>query len=364
MPDTGMTGATMRAARVDEIRGPVRVTDMPVPEIGPDDALVRVVASGICRSDWHIWNGDWNWVGIKLPSPAVLGHEMGGVVESVGANVRRVTPGTRVTVPFNLACGFCPYCRDGRQNLCDNAAYPMLLPGSGGWAQYARVPTADLNCIPLPQGVNELAAAALGCRYMTAWRGVRTRGGVRGGETVLVLGCGGVGLAAIEIATALGGRVIAADIDHAKLEAARKAGASETVEAGGLKAEEVGRTVKKRTGGGVDLAIDAFGSQNTVIAALRALRKGGRLAQIGLTSQQEKGQVTIPLDLLVNNEWQITGSLGNPHSAYPELLSMVAAGRLRPTALVSREVSLDEVGAVLHDMDAYRTTGYVVITRF
>ena len=141
----------------------------------------------------------------------------------MGANVRRTSPGARVAVPFNLACGFCPYCRDGRQNLCDNAAFPMLLQGSGGWAQYPRVPTADLNCIPLPAGVDELAAAALGCRYMTAWRGVRTRGGIRGGETVLVLGCGGVGLAAIEIANALGGRVVAADIDPAKLKIAEEA---------------------------------------------------------------------------------------------------------------------------------------------
>jgi D-arabinose 1-dehydrogenase-like Zn-dependent alcohol dehydrogenase len=136
---------TMRAARVDGVRQPVHVAEVPVPEIGADDALVRVVASGICRSDWHLWNGDWGWLGMKLPQPAVLGHEIGGVVAAAGSGVRQIKPGMRVTIPFNMACGWCPYCRDGRQNLCDNAQFPMLLEGSGGWAQYVRVPTADLN---------------------------------------------------------------------------------------------------------------------------------------------------------------------------------------------------------------------------
>lgn len=367
MLDAAQPGSarTMRAAKIDGVRGKVRVADVPVPEIGEEDALVRVVASGICRSDWHLWNGDWNWVGLKLPQPAVLGHEIGGVVEQVGSAVRQVKPGMRVTIPFNMACGICPYCRDGRQNLCDNAAIPMLLPGSGGWAQYCRIPTADLNCIPLPEQVDELSAAALGCRYMTAWRAVRARGGVRGGEVAVVLGCGGVGMAAVEISASLGGRVIAVDVDPGKLARARELGAADTVDAQAQKPEEIAKAVKKLAGGGgADLAIDALGSYATMLGGLLSLRKGGRLAQVGLTSQAEKGAVAVPVDILVNKELSIVGSLGNPHSAYGELLGMVAAGRLKPKALVSREVSLEDVEGVLHDMDAFKTTGYVVITRF
>ncbi|MDQ2805206.1 MAG: alcohol dehydrogenase catalytic domain-containing protein [Pseudomonadota bacterium] len=355
---------TMRAAQTEGIRQAVRVADVSVPEIGEDDALIRVVASGICRSDWHLWNGDWTWVGMKLPQPAVLGHEMGGVVVAVGSGVTQVKAGTRVTVPFNLACGHCPYCRDGRQNLCDNAAFPMMMPGSGGWAQYSRIPNADLNCIPLPDAVDEVSAAALGCRYMTAWRAVRVRGAVRGGEIAVVLGCGGVGLAAVEIAAALGARVVAVDIDAQKLQLARTLGAADVIEATERDPRKLARQIKTLVGGvGADIAIDALGSSATALPGLLSLRKGGRLAQVGLTSQEDKGQLTIPADMLVNKEWSIVGSLGNPHSGYPELLGMVAAGRLQPRRLVSREVGLEDVDSVLHEMDGYATSGYVVITQ-
>lgn len=361
----GTIPKTMRVAQTAGTRQAVQVAEAPVAELGEEDALIRVVASGICRSDWHLWNGDWTWVGMRLPQPAVLGHEMGGVIEAVGSGVKHVRPGMRVTVPFNLACGYCPYCRDGRQNLCDNAAFPMMMPGSGGWAQYSRIPTADLNCIPLPDGVDELAAAALGCRYMTAWRGMRARGGVRGGEIAVVLGCGGVGLAAVAIGVALGARVIAVDTQPEKLARAKELGAEQALQADGKEPRAFAKEIKQATGGvGADLAVDALGSSATLLPGLLALRKGGRVAQIGLTSQEDKGQVTIPVDIMVNKELSIVGSLGNPHSGYPELLNLVAAGRLNPTALVSRQVGLEDVDGVLHDMDGFETTGYVVITRF
>ena len=361
----GALPKTMRAAQSSGPRSPVEVVEMPVPEVREGEALIRISASGICRSDWHLWNGDWTWVGLKLPQPGVLGHEMGGTIVTVGPGVKRASTGMRVTVPFNLACGHCAYCHEGRQNLCDNAVFPMLLPGSGGWAQYARIPNADLNCIPLPDAVDELSAAALGCRYMTAWRAMRARGGVRGGEKVVVVGCGGVGLAAVEIGTALGGRVIAVDIDSEKLRRARELGAEQVIEVGGQEPRPLARAIRQAAGGeGVDLAVDALGSTATLLPGLLALRKGGRLAQVGLTSQEDKGAISIPVDLLVNKELSIVGSLGNPHSGYPELLSLVASGRLKPRALVSREVKLDEVDAVLREMDDFKTSGYVVITRF
>ena len=128
----------MRAAQFGGIREPVRVREMQVPEIDEGDALVRVITCGICRSDWHLWNGDWQWFGVKLLQPAVLGHEIGGVVEKVGSSVRLIQPGMRVTIPFHLACGYCPYCRSGEQNLCENRIVLQRTPGSGGWAQYMR----------------------------------------------------------------------------------------------------------------------------------------------------------------------------------------------------------------------------------
>jgi len=357
---------TMKAAQLAGVRGEVTVKDLQIPEVGPDDALVRVVASGICRSDWHLWNGDWEWLGLRVKPGAVLGHEIGGVVEAVGANVRSVRPGQRVTVPMNLACGHCHHCSRGEQNICDNAAFPHFIPGSGGWAQYMRAPNANLNCIALPDGVDELTAAALGCRYMTAWRAIQNRGSLKGGESVAVFGCGGVGQAAIEIATALGGRVIAIDVDDAKLARAREIGASEVVNARGLSPEKTGELVCRVTdrGAGVDLAVDALGASATVNSALHSLRKGGRLAQVGLTSQEEKGAIGIPIDMLVFKELDIRGSSGNPQSQYDELLGLVASKKLNPTALVSREVALADVQSVLHDMDKFKTDGYVIITDF
>ncbi|MCC0079382.1 MAG: alcohol dehydrogenase catalytic domain-containing protein [Rhodobacter sp.] len=357
---------TMLAARMEGVRGKVIVEEMHIPEIGPDDALVRVTASGICRSDWHVWNGDWGWLGFKLEPGTVLGHEIGGIVEAVGDNVRGVKPGDRVTVPFNLACGCCAHCGRGEQNLCVDRVSPHLIPGSGGWAQYVRAPNASLNCIPLPDGVDELTAAALGCRYMTAWRAVRSRGGLLGGESIAVFGCGAVGLAAIEIARTLGGRVIAIDIDDAKLARAREVGATQVLNVRGMSPADTGLAVKAITdrGAGVDLALDALGSTQTANSAIHALRRGGRLAQVGLTSQEEQGNILVPMDKIVLNELDIRGSLGNPQSQYAELLGLVAAGRLNPKRLVSRQVSLSDVGSVLDDMDQFKTDGYVIITDF
>jgi propanol-preferring alcohol dehydrogenase len=354
----------MNTSVIDAVRGVARVERVAIPEIAADDALVRVVASGICRSDWHLWNGDWGWFDQKLGS--TLGHEIGGVVEAVGANVRNVKTGMRVTIPFNLACGTCPYCRKGRQNLCDNQQLPQTLPGSGGWAEFMRAPNADLNCIPLPDGVDELAAAALGCRFMTAWRAVQARGDVRGGETVAIFGCGGVGQAAVEIASVLGARVIAVDVDDRKLSKMLQLGADLIVNSRGMTGEETAQKVKAVTDGaqGADLAVDALGIRDTMIGALMSLRKGGRLSQVGLTSQAEQGRIELPTDLIVINEWEIRGSLGNPHGSYNDLLSMVARGRLHPTKLVSEQVRLSDVARVLDDMDNFRTDGYVIITDF
>lgn len=354
----------MKASILDGVRSIARVEQVDIPEIGPDDALIKVVASGICRSDWHLWNGDWAWFDQKLF--ATLGHEIGGVVEAVGSNVKNIKTGMRVTIPFNLACGSCPYCRKGRQNLCDYQQTPNSLPGSGGWAEYMRAPNADMNCIELPEGVDELSAAALGCRFMTAWRAVQSQGAVRGGETVAVFGCGGVGQAAVEIAAVLGARVIAVDVDDRKLAKMKDLGADAVVNSGGLSGEEAALKVKAITDGGVgaDLAVDALGIRNTMIGALMSLRKGGRLAQVGLTSQAEQGMVALPTDLIVVNEWEIRGSLGNPQGGYRDLLAMVARGKLNPTRLVSEQVRLSDVARVLDDMDNFRTDGYVVITDF
>ena len=357
--------STMRAVQVEAIREPMVLRDIAIPDIGEHDALVRVVASGICRTDWHVWNGDWTWAGLKLPVPITLGHEIGGVIERVGSQVTSLQPGMRVCVPFNFADGTCPYCRRGKQNLCENASWNFTTPGSGGFAEFARVPNAQLNCIPLPSNVTERDGAALGCRYMTAYRAVRSQANVRPGQTVLVIGIGGVGRSAVQIATAMGGLVVAVDSKPSALESAKRLGAIAVVNAAGLGPEDIAKKVKDANGGlGVEVAIDAMGGHITTPAAISALAKGGRLVVAGLTTQDDQGQISIPIDQLVLSEWSITGSLGNPHGDYGDLLQLVNSGRLQPSKLIGEEVALQDVMAVFERLSRFETEGFTVITSF
>ncbi|SFH78336.1 alcohol dehydrogenase catalytic domain-containing protein [Albimonas pacifica] len=355
----------MRAVVAEELRRPMEVVDVPIPDIGDDDVLVRPSASGICRTDWHVWNGDWTWCGLTLPLPITLGHEIGGVVERVGADVRRFKPGMRVCVPFNFADGDCPYCRKGLSNLCDNASWGFTTPGSGGFAQFARVPNADLNCVALPANVTEKDGAALGCRYMTSFRAVRSRAQVQAGETVVVVGDGGVGRSAVQIAAAMGALVVAIDTKDSALDASRAMGASHTINSSGLTPEEVRESLNALVGSrGADVAIDAMGGRNSTLTSLHALAKGGRLCVAGLTTQDDQGEVALPIDLMVFREWSLVGTLGNPHADYPELLRLVDSGKLQPSRLITEEVALGDVQSIFDRMPTFETEGFVVVTDF
>ncbi|MCL8207869.1 MAG: zinc-dependent alcohol dehydrogenase family protein [Actinomycetia bacterium] len=349
----------MKAVRIVATRQPLVFEDLPDPTPGPDDAVVRVQATGICRSDWHAWMGDWTWIGLAPTLPIVPGHEFGGEVVAVGANVREFAVGDRVTVPFHNACGHCAYCRAGSPNLCANTGiYGFSWDGS--FAEYVRVPHADFNLIRLPDTVDALTAAAMGCRYMTGYHGVM-RGGVRPGHWVAVQGAGGVGLSAIQVAAAVGAQVVAVDIDDAKLDKAREEGAVAVVNA---RRANVPEAVREITGGGAHVGIDALGIRETILNSILSLRKGGRHVQIGLTTAAEGGMVAVPIDAVTAMELEIVGSLGNPHPAYDGLLSLVAAGRLRPRNLVEREVGLEDVNAVFAAMTEFQTRGFNVVTRF
>lgn len=145
----------MRAAQMTAFRGALHVAEVPVMAPRSDSAVVQVEACGICRSDWHFWNQDWTWVGVNVPLPVVMGHEVGGVVVEVGSDVRTVKVGDRVTIPFHESDGTCPQCRAGFQNLCDHGVR-FARDRTGGWAQYVTITVADLNCIRLPEEVDTL----------------------------------------------------------------------------------------------------------------------------------------------------------------------------------------------------------------
>ncbi len=346
----------MKAAVIEELMMPLVVRDFPKPEVGPNEALLRLEACGVCRSDWHIWQGELSWMGIKPPLPAVLGHEQAGVIEEVGPGVKLIAPGMRVLTPFHNGCGTCRYCASGKSNLCTS---PKRR--GGGFAQYSIIGGADFNAIPLPDNVSFEAGAAMGCRFMTSYRGVADRGEVKGGDWVVVNGCGGIGLSAIQVAAALGAQVIAVDLDETKLARARAEGAVETIDA---RDGDVGQRVKDITKGGADVSIDALGIKATMLNSIHSLRKGGIHVQIGVTSAAESGEVALPVDLITASEIEFRGSIGNPHHQYRPMLNMVASGKLHPQSIVGERISLNDVPRVMESMGTFGTVGFTTITDF
>lgn len=350
----------MRAAVMEGVREPLVVRELPDPDCPSHGAVVRVEANGICRSDWHGWVGDWDWIGLAFEFPHVLGHEFCGVVEAVGRDVTRFEPGDRVIVPFSQGEGHCDMCRSGHSNVCRHG----MAPGFDYWGGFGRlsaIPYADVNLVPLPEEVSFVDGAGLGCRYMTSFHGLASQAQVRPGEWVAVHGCGGIGLSAVQIATALGGNVIGVDIDPAKLDFARRLGAVETVHAGNADPAEA---IKEITKGGAHLSVDALGIAATCRNSVRSLRPRGRHLQIGMTSGAERGDIALPIDLIAGLELVIVGSQGMPAVGYDAMLAMIAGGKLRPGELVTSRVPLEEAGTVLASMEDFATLGITVIDRY
>lgn len=349
----------MRAAQIIEHQKPLRVGNVPDPTPGPHDVIVKIEASGVCRSDWHAWMGDWKWMGLSPELPIIPGHELGGVVEEVGKEVKNFKRGDRVTTPFHEGCSYCPNCMSGHSNRCDNLKI-IGFGHDGAYAEYVKVPNGDFNLVRLPDEVDSVTAAAIGCRYMTGYHGV-IRSNIKPGEWLVVHGTGGVGLSAIQVANAVGAQVIAVDVDDNKLEMARKEGAVATVNA---RNEKVVKAIREITHGGAHASLEALGIQETIFNSVRCLRKGGRHVQMGLTTQNEAGLASLPIDAITSMELEIVGSIGNPLTGYDGLIALIAQGKLNPRSLVSREVALDDVTDVLNDMTNYNTYGFNVITKF
>ncbi|QEC49310.1 zinc-binding dehydrogenase [Baekduia soli] len=343
----------MRAVVVDAFGAPPSVREVPDPEPPPGGALVEVRATGLCRSDWHGWMG--HDPAIRLPH--IPGHEFAGVVVAVGAGVRDVAPGDRVTAPFCCGCGRCEPCRQGHTQLCDVDHQPgFSAPGT--FARLVAIPVADLNVVALPDDVAFADVAALGCRFMTAHAAVTVRGRVAAGEWVAVHGCGGVGLSAVMLATALGAGVVAADVDPRALELARGLGAVHLLDA---RDGDVADRVRELTGGGAHASIDAVGSAATCAASVLGLRKRGRHLQVGLLTGAEAAP-PVPMAAVIARELEVLGVHGMAVDRYPELLALVASGAVAPGRLVRRRIGLDAAPAALAAMGtAEAAAGITVI---
>jgi alcohol dehydrogenase len=324
----------------------------------PDDgAVLAVGATGLCRSDWHAWKGH-----DPVPSmPHIPGHELAGTVVQVGSAVTGWGAGDRVTVPFVCGCGVCEYCLSGDAQVCPHQTQPGFT-GPGSFAELIAIRAADLNLVALPQAVSFAAAACLGCRFATAFRALTVHARLRAGDWLAVHGCGGVGLSAVMIAAALGGRVIAVDISPAALALATELGAEHVVDAS--KDTDPAATITDISQGGAQISVDALGAPTTAVNSVRCLRRRGRHLQVGLLLGSESSP-PIPMDLVISRELEIYGSHGMPARDYPELLALIADQRLRPELLVTREIALDQAPLALTSMDREPSTaGITVITSF
>ncbi|NQD42250.1 zinc-dependent alcohol dehydrogenase family protein [Glutamicibacter halophytocola] len=351
----------MKALVLTGFQKELEVLEMPDPALGSSrDVIVRVEANGICRSDWHLWMGDWDWIGLKLELPHIMGHEFAGVVESVGADVSRYKVGDRVLVPHAHGDGVCEYCLNGQQNVCEHVTFAGTSYW-GGYGRYVNVPDADRNLIRLPENVSFDAAAGLGCRFMTAFHGVVDQVAVRPGEWVSVHGCGGVGLSAIHIAAASGAHVIAVDINDEALSLAQSLGAVATINA---KTGDVAAQIREITGGGVHVSVDALGIAATCQAAVNSLRKRGRMLQVGMTSNAEAGMIPLPIDNIVLQELRIIGSANMPIGRYPDMMRMLEQGVLDPGKLITNRVGIEQAGDILTSMGEYRGAGVSVLNRW
>jgi alcohol dehydrogenase len=338
----------MRAILVEKYGVLPTVQDVPPPVPSEGGVVLKVEATGLCRSDWHGWQGHDS----DIVLPHVPGHEFAGTIAALGPGVTGWQVGDRVTSPFICACGECEQCLAGNQQVCPN----QLQPGFNYWgsfAEYVALPFAEVNLIRLPDSLDFDTAAGLGCRFATSFRAVRQVGRVQAGEGVVVFGCGGVGLSAVMIAAALGARVIAVDTNPAALALATQYGAADTV----LAHPDTVQEILDLTGGGAHVTMDALGSSQIVQDALRSLRPRGRHLQVGLLPSG----VQLDMSRLIGQELEWLGSHGMAAHAYPEMLALVASGELKPADLITRVIGLDEVPAALDALSTASPAGVTVI---
>lgn len=346
----------MRAAYYEKFQGPLRLQDLPEPTPADHGAVIRVRATGLCRSDWHGWMGH----DPDITPPHVPGHEFAGEVAALGKQVHGWRVGDRVTVPFVCACGACAQCLSGNHQVCERQTQPGFTH-FGSFAEQVAIHHADVNLVRLPDDLDYLTAASLGCRFATSFRAVVDRAKVRPGEWVAVHGCGGVGLSAIMIAAAVGAQVIGMDIGEDKLARARAVGASAVVNARDV--GDVVAAVVELTGGGAQVSIDALGSAETCFNSVACLRRRGRHVQVGLMTGDHRN-AALPMNLVIARELQLLGSHGMQAYRYPEMLAMIRSGSLRPDQLVEKRITLEESLEALVQMDSFSGTGVTVIDQF
>jgi len=413
---------TMQAAQYYNFKRPIHIVTLPTPILSEphkesnndqgDDIdsdsnaiLLQVKATGVCRSDWHGWKGHDSDI-VEHGLPFTPGHECSGIIVQVGSNVTKLKVGQKVVVPFILSCGSCRECHCHRPTVCEKQMQPGFTM-QGSFAEFVRIPRADRNVCVLPdEGVDFIEAAALGCRFTTAYRAVVQQGlwedslksafsihaskrdlSVANNENACVcavFGCGGLGLSCIMVANAIlqmliknfqvknpeqalyPVQIIAIDVSQRALQTALELGATDVIDASQYKYDS---SIREKIfhitdGKGADVSIDAAGFPSTCENAVHCTRRGGRMVQVGLPIDTNKRKPIVPMGAVAGKEIEIVGSHGFAAMDMPLILDLVKRRVLQPSRLVHEKVNLREGAKAIEDMDFGSPLGITMITQF
>lgn len=329
----------MRALRYDAVGAAPAVVEVAAPDCPADGVVISVRATGVCRSDFHAWSGHDP---VRLPH--VGGHELAGVIIETGPQVSDWRLGDRVTAPFVCGCGRCAECLAGSPQVCPDQTQPGFT-GWGSFAERVAIHAADFNLVRLPDDLGFSTAAALGCRFATAYRAVTGHCLTRLGDGLAVYGAGGAGLSAIMIGAALGLQVVAVDPSVAARERAIDCGATWAIDPA---ADDPVARVHNDLGG-VVLGLDCAGTATTAVQSVRSLRRRGHHVQVGLLFGQA-ATPPLPLDRMIAWELSVHGSHGIAAADYPGLLELVTSGRVDPGRLIGEITDLAGAGRALTAM--------------
>ncbi|WP_102107383.1 zinc-binding dehydrogenase [Oceaniglobus roseus] len=343
----------MRAAVLRAFNSDLSIEDVPDPACPEDGVVLKVLACGVCRSDWHGWSGEHP----RIKPGQIGGHEYCGEVVEAGPRARHRV-GEVLVAPFILACGACPACQSGHQNTCPNQRLPGFAE-PGAFAEYVAVPF-DHNLSPLPESLSPVVAAGLGCRVTTAWHALTGRAAVQPGEWLAVHGTGGIGLAALILGRALGARVVVVDVVAEKLTHALGLGAEAAVNA---RDGDVAARIREITGGGAHVSVEALGIAETTNASIACLRPLGRHVQVGMPVGHT-AWMEIDMNTVYMKNLALFGTRGMPSWRFPSLLSLIEGGRVDMRPMIAREIALSEVGRELAAFNGPTPPGVAVVTDF
>lgn len=343
----------MRAAVIRQYNADLSLETVPDPVCEADGVVLKVLACGICRSDWHGWVGEHP----KVRPGAIPGHEYCGEVVEAGP-LARWKVGDKVIAPFILACGDCPECRSGQTTTCRSQRVPGFGE-PGAYAEYVSAPHAH-NLARLPDSLSPVLAAGLGCRVTTAWHALTGRAALQAGEWLAVQGTGGIGLSVLLLGRALGARVVVVDVVQERLDHALSLGAEAAVNA---QNGDVAAAIREITGGGAHVSVEALGIEATTNASIECLRPMGRHVQVGLPTGHT-ATMQINMNAVYMKQLALYGTRGMPAWRYPSLLTMIETGRVDVRPIVAREVALSAASAELRAFNGPMPPGVAVIADF